>query len=146
MPTEEPFPDYQSTIPEGHWGFPMVEEIPPLLPLHNVTLPSVEASASPPQHFLSEDHLNLIMDIRRDMVDQIFHQECLNHWLDLLFEALSGDQPPTVVHYVVNLSIWPQLGLDTLMAARETTHWVHDFFGFSLVPWLFRANSLFFPL
>lgn len=73
MSTKEPSLDYQSTIPEGHWGFPVVEEIPLLLPLHNVTTPSMEASASPPQHFLSEDHLNLIMDIRRDMANQIFH-------------------------------------------------------------------------
>jgi hypothetical protein len=43
------------------------------------------------------------------------------------------DQPPTVVQFATNLSVWPQLGPDILMAKRETTHLVHDLLGLVIV-------------
>lgn len=38
-----------------------------------------------------EEHLTLIMDIRRDVADLLFRQEHLYHWLNFLYDALSGE-------------------------------------------------------
>jgi len=42
----------------------------------------------------SEDQLQLIFDMRRDIADQQFKQQHINQRLDALFEYLSGEPTP----------------------------------------------------
>ena len=47
---------------EGHWGYPIIEESPPLTPLQEVDQVPKEAPNPTVLHF-SEEHLNFLMDI-----------------------------------------------------------------------------------
>jgi hypothetical protein len=81
---------FWNTPPEGHWGYPIVEEAPSMTPLQEtIHILEVTPDSSRPHFF--EEHLTLIMDICRDVADLLFRQECLNRQLDFLYDALSGE-------------------------------------------------------
>jgi hypothetical protein len=74
--------DFWNTPPEGNWGYPIVEEAPLMTPLKE-TIHIPEATPDSSQPLFSKEHLTLIMDIRRDVVDPLFRQERLNRRLQL---------------------------------------------------------------
>jgi hypothetical protein len=53
--------------------------------------PTLASHDFPSPRRLTEDHLNLIFEMRRDMVDQLQSQRTLNRRLDMLFDSLSSE-------------------------------------------------------
>jgi hypothetical protein len=121
--------DFWNTPPEGHLGYPIVEEAPPTTPLQD-TIHILEVTPNSPRPLFSKEHLTLIMDIHRDVADLLFRQECLNHRLDFLYDTLSGEPASNHCRYVSNLTILFQPGTNTLLEATIQTQLVLDSFGF----------------
>lgn len=82
---------------EGHWGFPIEEEIPPEIHEPNSIHPQKNLAVNSPgrvnfaQRRLSDDQLQMIFDLRGAVEDQQFRQEIILRRMDALFDTLSGD-------------------------------------------------------
>jgi hypothetical protein len=53
--------------------------------------PALASHDFPNPRRLTEDHLNMIFEMRRDMADQLHIQHTLNRRLDMLFDSLSSE-------------------------------------------------------
>jgi hypothetical protein len=53
--------------------------------------PALESHDFPSPHRITEDYLNMIFEMRRDMDDQLHNQHALNRHLDMLFDSLSRE-------------------------------------------------------
>jgi len=64
--------------PEGHWGYPIIEEEAMVIPLQEANR-APEDFPNSTMHILSEEHMNLLLDIHKDATGQLFHQENINY-------------------------------------------------------------------
>jgi hypothetical protein len=88
-----------------------------------IALEEPAQSKAAPLRGFSVDQLQLIFDMRRDIVDQLFRQEVLNHRLDALFDSLSGElvnrRYPTCCQPFIITPAWqqppPRMGAITLL-------------------------------
>jgi hypothetical protein len=77
------------------WATCIIKEEISLEEGHEETIPPI--SNAPEQDscstcYLSPKHLDLIFEMRRDMLEQLHMHTLLNNHLDLLYDALSGSQ------------------------------------------------------
>jgi hypothetical protein len=102
-------------------SFPIIEEAPPstigsMVPI--VVFPNIELfpsvifeSAEPPLRNLLANQLQLIFDLRRDVAEQIFHQDILVCRLDAFFDSFSSEpiksRCPTYSQYYSFSPSWP---------------------------------------
>lgn len=109
-----------NTPPTDHWGYHIAEEALSMNPIQATTRsPKVTLESSQPQ--FSEELLVLIMDIRRDVANLLFQQECLNRRLDFLHDMMhcQVSRPPTLAELVTNPSASSQP--DTSIPPEATT-------------------------
>jgi hypothetical protein len=88
-----------TTTEVTHWL--AMEETPPTdfdatTTQHEEMVGSVEQTSLNPHHF-SDDHLQLIFEMHRNMEDQLHNQSILSRHMDLLFDSLSSAPPRSIV-------------------------------------------------
>jgi len=103
-------------------GCPIIEETPPstigdMVPV--VACPNTDLfpsvifeSSTPPLRSLLVDQLQLIFDLRRDVLEQLFIQDILDHHLDAFFNPFSREpvkrRCPICSHPYAFAPAWPR--------------------------------------
>jgi hypothetical protein len=111
--------------PTGHWGYPIIEEEASLIPLQEANR-APEDFPDSTMHSFSEEHLNLLLDIRRDAMDQLFRQENINHRWTFFFIHCQASLLPIAAQFVIILSSSLQLGIIPLLAMEAMILLAYD--------------------